>query len=190
MSAALAPSFPVHSRREHARSNTFLMATLVSETMSGQVRVKNISAGGALVSGRELPRVGQQCHLRRGETYAVGHVVRIIDGSAAIQFANAINVHDWLGAPQQLQSDVDRIMHDARHRYPIADGSHLATKLRSEPTRLAPSTFTGDELVALADQLDKLADSLSDNPVIIAEYQTRLQVLDIASQRLRTLGKG
>ena len=160
---------------------------LISDTMSAPVRIKNLSANGALISGRELPRAGEQCRLRRGEISITGQIVRVMDRAAAVQFARLIDVHQWLGAAQQLQSDVDRVVQDSRHRYPIADSNHLVSNLRHE--RIAPSTFTGDELVDLADQLDRLADSLSDNPLIIAEYQTRLQVLDIASQRLRALGR-
>lgn len=119
-----------------------------------------------------------------------GKIVRVVEQGAAIEFARLIDVHQWLGAPQQLQTNVDRVVQDARHRYPIADSTHIVSKLRHDGGRLSPSTFTGDELIDLADQLDRLADSLSDNPQIIAEYQTRLQILDIASQRLRALGRG
>lgn len=165
------------------------MATLISETLSGPVRIKNISAKGALLSGRELPRVGEQCRIRRGEISITGHVVRVFDRGAAIEFAGLIDVHQWLGAAQQLQTDVDRVVQDAHHRYPVADSNHLVANLRHEPARLTPSTFTKEELLDLADQIDRLADSLSDDPRIIAEYQTRLQVLDIASQRFRALAK-
>lgn len=187
MPASLANTLPVHSRREHVRSNTFLMAMLISDTLSAPVRIKNISANGALLSGRELPAVGEQCRLRRGEISVSGRIVRVMDRTTAIKFARLIDVDQWIGAPQQLQSDVDRVVQDARHRYPIADSSHRISNLR--PDRLAPSAVTLDELVDLADQLDRLADSLSDNPLIIAQYHTRLQVLDIASQRLRALGR-
>jgi predicted transcriptional regulator len=42
-----------------------------------------------------------------------------------------------------------------------------------------------DDLLDMADQLDRLADSLSRDRHVVAKFNTRLQVLDIISQRLR-----
>lgn len=176
------------SRQRAQRSNTFLMATVVSDTVSAPVRIKNISSSGALFTGNQLPLVGESCRLRRGELSIAGKIVRVSGRSAAIHFARDIDVTNWLGAPQHLQTEVDRVVQAEKHRYPVADTSHRIVAIRRQDVALlAPSPVSADELRDLADQIDRLANLMSDDPHVISTYQERLQVLDIASQRLRGL---
>lgn len=44
----------------------FVLATLSSAGASGQVKIRNTSATGALIEGPALPAVGEQLHLSRG----------------------------------------------------------------------------------------------------------------------------
>lgn len=175
------------TRRRNMRSNTFLMAMLVTDTLSAPVRIKNLSASGALLSGRDLPRRGERCRLRRGEAAVSAIVVREVPHGAAIRFERLIDEVQWIGAANQMQRDVDRVVHDATHRYPVADSNHRLTAVQAAPAVLAPSPVSRDELMDLADQLDRLANAFSDDEHVITRYLDRLQLLDIASQRLRSL---
>lgn len=179
------PTLSGLSQRRHTRSNTFLMANVVSDSLSAPVRIKNISATGALLTGAELPRLGETCRLRRADISVTGHIVRVTPGTAAIHFAREIDIARWIGSTHQLQQDVDRVVQDAKHRYPVADSNHRVTAVRQGHGQLAPSPVGRDDLLDLADQIDRLANAMSDDIDVITRYGTRLQVLDIASQRLR-----
>lgn len=162
------------------------MANVVSDSLSAPVRIKNISATGALLTGAELPRLGETCRLRRADISVTGQIVRVTPGTAAVHFAREIDIARWIGSTQQLQLDVDRVVQDARHRYPVADSNHRVAAVRQGGYgQLAPSPVGRDDLLDLADQIDRLANAMSDDIDVITRYGTRLQVLDIASQRLR-----
>ncbi|MCB2083489.1 MAG: hypothetical protein KDD90_05490 [Sphingomonadaceae bacterium] len=167
------------SRRREDRTNTFVMATLLTDATSSPVRIRNLSSGGALLAGYDLPARGERCRLRRGEKSVSGIVLRSTGEEAAIKFARPILVHGWLAAGHAQQREVDRVVHEARHRYPVADSNHRIASLR------VPHGLQRDDLLDMADQLDRLADSLSRDRHVVAKFNTRLQVLDIISQRLR-----
>lgn len=170
------------SRRREARTNTFVMGTILTDALSAPVRIRNLSPNGALVAGQELPRVGERCRIRRGSLSVSGRVLRHNGREAGLQFDRDIEVQSWLAAGSARQSEVDRVVQEAKHRYPVADTHHILTGAERA------AVTTRDDLLDIADQLDRLADSLSEDDHVIAKFLDRLQILDIASQRLRALG--
>ena len=157
--------------------------------MTTNVRVRDISGSGALIEDDDLPPVGERVKLRRGELRATGTVVRREGKQAGIQFERPVNAIEWLPNKARSQLMVDIAFETIKPRFeggpPTAN---TAANGRTEASALPSSPTTRDELEGIADMLDALADRMSEDPVIIASYLEKLQVLDIASQKLRRLG--
>ena len=79
------------SRGGH-RSNVFLAATLVVAGTSVPVRVRNISARGALIDGGKLPPEGTAIELRRGSLAATGAIAWHVSGQCGVRFDADIDV--------------------------------------------------------------------------------------------------
>jgi hypothetical protein len=114
---------PQINLRAQVRSNVFLAASLVTAGASMSVRVRNLSAQGALLDGESLPVPGSRVRLLRGDLSADGLVAWTGGGPAGIRFAGAIDVAAWvkrLGHPGQQRVDDavaalrDRLPHDER----------------------------------------------------------------------------
>ena len=170
------------SKRAYTRSNVFIAATLSSATASGPARIRNLSTFGALVEPTELPKVGDRVKLRRAELSATGVVVRQEGNKIGLHFERPITVDDWLPAGAKTQQKVDEKFNALKQQQPRPN-AHIANP------ELAHSAVSKEELCGIADMLDALADSLSEDPEIVERYLNKLQVLDIASQNLRRLGK-
>ena len=164
------------SKRREQRTNLFVMAALASSTSSGPVRIRNLSPTGAYVQGEDLPLVGDRVRLRRGPLSVAGVVTRLDDKGVGIAFDRQTDVSEWLpaGSQAQAQQRVDRHANAVRN-----DGDVAATS--TEPK------IAADDLNSLADMLDSLADALSSEPAIVERYAEKLQVLDIAAQKIRKL---
>lgn len=169
-------------RRSFPRTNIFVMAKLVSDTMSGPVRIRNLSEGGALIESKELPGTGERCRLIRGSLSVPGTVTRRGEKNVGFQFERQISVDSWMKSQNEQQQAVDQVVQQAKQMYPIADHAHLSGR------KLQSTVGEREDLHEIADKLDRLADSLSGDPEVIARYMNQLQVLDLASQKLRALG--
>ena len=70
--------------RVEPRTNMFVMAALVTGHTRETVKVRNMSASGALVEGSTLPHPGTQCLLNRGEIALEAEVVWMKFGKAGL----------------------------------------------------------------------------------------------------------
>jgi len=77
-------------RRRWARAPMILAARLITVTHEYRVRIRDLSAGGARVQGEELPEVGIDVLLKRGEFETFGTVAWIHDGQAGIEFEDPL----------------------------------------------------------------------------------------------------
>lgn len=162
--------------RAEPRTNLFVAATIATDAMSGPVRLRNISPSGARVEAAELPDVGARVRLRRG-TLSVSGVVGWRDGkSMGMRFDRPTDVQLWLPSGQSSQQTVDKVIKAVRQ------GDYQAPS--PAPARDSESY----ELLSIADLLDGLGDALSEDPDVVAKYFAKLQVLDIATQKLRQIG--
>ena len=181
---------PERSRRAHKRTRMFISVTLSSASCTSKVRVRDISASGSLVEAEELPAVGERIKLRHHDCVASGVVVRRERTQAGIHFDRPINPVGWLPNKSHSQLMVDTAFQTIK---PIFEGGPPKENSpevgRSEPLALPSSPATRDELEGIADMLDALADQMSEDPDIISNYFDKLQVLDIASQKLRKAGR-
>ena len=158
---------PIHdeprpSRRKHERSNTFVAASLVHDDGTLRVRIRNISANGALVSGPDLPPRGVRCTLLRGEKRVTGTITRLEGDQAGFAFAREIDVYGWLAAAHLRSVD--------------ASGEGLATmSLPAEST----------DALTLANRVDNLLRRLVREACLTPDQLRDLAVLKDVSERLR-----
>lgn len=169
-------SLPQDDNRRRARSNVFLSAFLVTENLSVSVRVRDLSAMGALLEGVALPSAGTSVRLLRGELWADAKVVWEGGNLAGVQFSSEVEVERWLkaaGAPARQRIDSAilalRAGSVASPRVPDRDTATVSQKARDLEgvcERLASSVpmsvALGEELArleALARSLERIAGS-------------------------------
>lgn len=90
------------------RSNVLLMVTLSAVGRSHAVRIRNLSAHGALLEGANLPSSGLFAHLRRGSLNVSGTIAWSDAAHCGMRFNGAIDVKDWVkrvGSEQQSATD-------------------------------------------------------------------------------------
>lgn len=158
----------------------FVLATISGESASGPVRIRNLSACGALIEGASLPNVGDRVELRRGSGFVCGEVVWCSDGRAGLRFDGRVEVGEWMPGGHAGQQCVDRIVHQVKSDT-IPPSAPI---LPEQDFALAPM-----QLRKLAREIDALADELADDGTVVAKLAAKLQALDIASQVLRKLAE-
>ena len=162
--------------REHVRSNVFLSAVLDCGTVSGPVRVRNISATGALLEARDLPREGTRIRLRRGELHVAGDVAWSKEGSCGIRFRHPVDIFQWIKKVEHAgQRRVDDVVARLRAGESLSDDSVFL----AEPSALP-------ELEQIAQELTQLSQDLASAPGLAAEMAEELIRLDTLAQRLRS----
>lgn len=160
--------------RSQNRSNVFLSATLTGGDGSLTVRVRNLSARGALVDGSSMPTAGTTIRLARGALSAEAVVAWQAAGQAGIRFTREINVAAWVTRPghpgQQRVDDAFAAMRQSKPipftggRQDLPSLGRIGTELDAICARLAATpgmtVELGEELVrldALARAVDQLA---------------------------------
>ena len=172
---------PQIDNRSQLRSNVFLAASLVAGALPLPVRVRNLSAYGALLDystmvtyggeqldGGSLPPAGARVRLLRGELSADGKVAWTAHGHAGIRFADEIDVGAWvrrLGHPGQQR--VDEAVAALRRDRPLPD---------PEPS---PS------LGAIGAELDAICERLAGSPAMTVEFAEELVKLDALARALQ-----
>lgn len=186
----ISSELPRASRRVHERTRMFITASLSSAATTGSVRVRNLSVSGALLESDDLPPVGARIKLRKGDLSATGKIVRLDGRLAGVHFERPITPVDWLPNKARSQLMVDTAFQTIK---PLYEGGppkeNAALNSRAEARALPSSEASRDEIEGIAEMLDALADQMSEDPAIIASYLDKLQVLDVASQKLRKLGR-
>lgn len=161
----------VNFDRREARTNMFVMATIYSDGGSAPVKIRNVSATGALIEGSDIPTTAR-VSLSRGRLSIVGEIVWRSDGRAGLAFDTSVCVADWLPNGRSLapQQRVDEIIQQVRAGPNI---SSLASK---------PASIRGLELARAKKMLETLADRLSEDVDVIDRHASMLQALDVAAQ--------
>lgn len=168
--------------RREARTNMFVLATLVSGTASNRVKIRNMSASGALIEGPLLPRAGATFSLCRADTTLTGRVAWSAGNRAGLSFDVRAIVADWLPSTNAGQRATDQAVQ-------LAKAEKAAGILPTSNAPLQPSAILAKDLTTMAAMLDQLADELAGDPQVVAKFMTKLQILDIAGQALRTFAR-
>lgn len=87
-------SSPTQNRKSR-RSNVLMSASLELSGTSLPVKLRNLSADGALVEGDKLPVEGASLLFRKGDLSMAGHVAWVKGRQAGVSFAQKLN-------PEQL----------------------------------------------------------------------------------------
>ena len=171
--------------RIERRTNMFVMASLVADAGSGPVKMRNLSAHGALVEGAVLPRAGSRFRLYRGELSIWGKVVWSDHGRAGLRFDSLAIVSDWLPRAQTnvAQQRIDDMI------------SQMKTGRRSSAPSRAPipvkedASITPGDLYRLKEAIESLAEDLAEDPSLVERFASKLQTLDIVAQTLDKLAR-
>ena len=78
-------SSPVQNRRQR-RSNFFLTAVVEISGRALDVKLRNLSASGALIEGEGLPAENTQITFRKGDLTVSGSIVWVSDRKAGVHF--------------------------------------------------------------------------------------------------------
>jgi hypothetical protein len=157
----------------------FVLATLSATTVTGPIKIRNMSSTGALIEGAPLPQMGEQVRLRKGQLSACGTVVWLDAGRAGVRFDNRVEVAAWLPAQSGKHQAADQGSHQVN-----ADWSRDSV---SRVPNVKPPPLDRNDLLGLAEALDGLANDLAGDPRAVARYTTSLQTLEVASKTLRKL---
>ena len=160
-------TLPIDRREE--RKHLFLVATLSFGRSTAAVRVRNLSATGALVESADVPPTGTEIVFRRGTLEAFGSVVWAGAGKAGLMFREPLAVASWL--PEQgARREVER--------KPLGgEATRSARDLAISPAALAL------ELSAVCAQLGQLGEQLALNPGAPAR-SADVQLLIAVEQRI------
>jgi hypothetical protein len=82
--------------RSDPRASVFLTAVLVTGAGQAAVRIRNLSAHGALLEGPDLPSEGAIAQIRRGSLSAAGDIAWSRDQHCGLRFAAIIDVAAWI----------------------------------------------------------------------------------------------
>lgn len=156
----------------------FVMAAMSAGTCSGPVKIRNLSASGALIEGASLPSVGTEVTLRRANSSASGRIVWCSGGKAGLHLNAHVQVSDWMPGAQTHQNSIDHLVETVKKETRLAG-------IASTPA--PPSILGAGELLSLADSICILADGLAGEEDILVRYASKLQTLDLAAQVLRKL---
>ena len=161
--------------RLDVRSNVFLTATLVASGMPRAVRVRNISAKGALIDGVSLPAQGASVTLRRGDLSVEADVAWLERAQCGLRFNAGVVVADWVRKIGHAgQQRVDRIVSDIRRQSPA-------------PHPAASRDTESESLDMIAKSLTVLSERLASDAALLSDHTNDLLELDAIAQRLRQL---
>lgn len=169
--------------RESSRTNVFVSAALYHDGECSSATIRNLSEFGALVEAPVLPSPGTQVRLSRGALCVAGTVVWRRGGKAGLRFESAVTVAEWL--PTRLgrgQARIDEMVRQVRiGAAPKVD--HISQAAVS-PTLAAPQ-----ELESIASSIEKIAEALSGDPLVVAQHGWKLQQLEVIIQQLRRVAR-
>ena len=168
--------------RSEPRTSLFVMASMTSRSVSGPVKVRNLSTFGGLIEGPQLPELGEVLHLRRGGLAASGRVAWRSGTKAGLRLDDPIAVADWLPSGRSGQALVD----DTFQQIKLGGGKEQAPR-QTSPSYIFP--YDQGQLSQSASALDALADALAEDPRIVARFASELQVLDTAAQIMRNIAE-
>ena len=168
--------------RVSARTNLFVMAAICAGHGSEPVKVRNLSAKGALIEGATLPQAGAQVRLCRADLNIDGEIIWCRGGRAGLRFNSAVAVADWLpqGPAKASQERVDRLVQEFKTSGDAWAPSPAVGEVPGE-------TITAAEFLQLKAAIESLAEDLAADAAIVERHLSKLQTLDIVAQALGKL---
>lgn len=174
------PLIAMDADRRQPRTHLFVMATLYSNSGSIPVRVRNMSAAGALVESPDLPAEGTPVVLKRGKLQAAGNIVWKLDRKCGVAFSAKVAVDDWMAKQPGEQDRVDRIVSDFKAN------TVGAPDCPNSPQGTIGVDVIVAQLKTISSELGELGDQLADDLILVATHPG-VQSLDICRQRIDRL---
>lgn len=166
------------------RASIYLAAALYCDGSSSSVKIRNISATGALIEGAAVPRQGSLVQLVRGGLIVHALVAWAVEGRCGLKFSGSVDVQKWRAAPnhaeQQRVDDVVRLVKAGAVPLPIPPLAHHPEQADVEGS--GPDV-SGD-LNRVMELLESLGATLASDADVIERHGSALQSLDIATQVL------
>lgn len=164
----------------------FLAALLRAGTEQAEVRVRNMSASGAMIESSLIPVAGSAVHLVRGRLVAKGIVVWGSSKGFGLRFHSEVCVQAWLSSPAKVeQHRVDQIV------ALVKSGAIPPTSTNATSVDEDSDCRGGEQLAAdvqtIVRLMQDLEDDLSSSDETLARHGMKLQHLDIAMQMLRAV---
>ena len=173
--AVPAPAAHPEASPRAPRKNLFLTATLVVGGIGRAVRVRNLSASGALVEGTKLPVTGDATILQRGSLSADCTIVWQVGGRGGLRFIGPIDLADWVpGWTAEAPAKPD-------HSAAVVPAREPAASSAIDPGLLRRAA---DELAFVSRRLDVLGSDLTNDVHVVMRHATSLQELDSSMQIL------
>lgn len=140
------------------------------------MRIRNLSATGALIEGAVIPSPATEVRLARGSLSIMGEVVWCNGGRAGLKFHSEAQVAQWLPNARvaHAQQQVDELVH----------------RIKQAPTGLMGAPTGGSSFVVRQDiaqarlMLDELASAFAEDNHVLARFGPKLQAQDLTAQLL------
>lgn len=180
--STLASIAKVSDARNAHRANVFLTGVLSIAGSSFPVRIRNLSATGALVDGKDLPATGDAVRLQRGPYSVVAEAMWRKPGTCGLRFSSTVPVQEWIayGTGHKGQQRVDDMIASVRAGAAPVAAADIAAARSTAADRLQ----TVEQLRIVADQLEEVAAKFAAIPAVVEQGMAGLQTLDIARQTL------
>lgn len=166
--------------RAEARTNLFLGAVVRAPGLSLPVKVRNMSASGALVEGTGLPEEGAEVQLLRGSLHLSATVAWSAEGRCGLRFSSLACVRDWLAPPanpgQQRVDEAVRVLKLGAVPMPQRRTSQVVTPNGNELIQF------GDDLRRAMRLVKDLCHELSSDDEVVTRHAEKLQNMDIVQQ--------
>lgn len=165
------------------RSNVFIAAVVQLGGALFPVRIRNLSATGALVDGKDLPPHGAAVRLQRGPHSVAGRVIWSSGAKCGLAFDSPVPAQEWIayGSGHKGQQRVDEIIASVRSGEAAGVAGARASEALSAPGDAAA------QIDEVGDALLELAAELAAIPAVVDQGLETLQKLDIARQKLTDL---
>jgi hypothetical protein len=169
--------------RKDTRVSLYLAASLYCDGCSSPVKIRNISPTGALLESATSCPAGALVQLVRGSLIVHGLVAWSDHGRCGVNFSGSIDVQKWCAPPgnaeQERVDEIVRVVKAGAVPLPVSTAS-------KDLADSANQAFSGD-LQRVAELLARVGDRLAKDGIVVAQYATELQNLDIAMQVIATL---
>ena len=170
--------------RSELSGSLYLAASLYCDGSCSTVKVRNMSASGALIECGTVPHSGSLVQLVRGELIAHGLVTWSAEGQCGIRFSGTVNVQQWRATPtnseQQRVDDVVRLVKAGAIPLPLPP---LSEAVSAGSTPEAGEHLAGD-LRRVAQLIEQMGSELAGDSSVVDRHARPLQSLDIAAQVL------
>lgn len=169
--------------RSQLRTSMFLAAVLRAKSEQAPVKVRNMSATGAMLESVIVPKPDTEIHLVRGALAVRGTVVWSSSKRCGLRFSSEVSVKEWLAStsdkPQQQR--LDDIVALVK-----AGGSDPAF-LNNVEHEDRSNEQLADDLQAIVRLMQDLEVDLAASVETVERHAIKLQNLDIAMQMMRAI---